>query len=114
MLGTDLQHITSRQQFDDLIAANPKVMVACGRMGQMCIPVYAAMLQLESEYTDVVFRDMDFDAPEAAAIRTLPEVSTFMGLPFVVYFKNGQVCRATASIQTKDQIRSVLDEEFGR
>ena len=58
-------------------------MVCCGRMGPMCIPVYAAMTELENEYDQVVFADMEFDIPDAAVIRNAPECRNFMGLPFV-------------------------------
>jgi len=35
-------------------------------------------------------------------------------LPFVVYYKNGQVVKATSSIQSRDQITSILDEQFSK
>ena len=76
-------------------------MVCCGRMGPMCIPVYGVMEELEDEYKHVAFRDMPFDSPEAAVIRGLPECSSFRGLPFTVYYKNGKVVKATSSIQTQ-------------
>jgi len=36
----------------------------------------------------------------------------FMGLPFNVYYKNGQMVKATTSIQDKEQIVSVMDQFF--
>ena len=38
------------EQFQEEIAKNGKVMVCCGRMGPMCIPVYGVMEQIESKY----------------------------------------------------------------
>jgi len=38
----------------------------------------------------------------------LPECRGFMGLPFTVYFKNGAPAKATTSIQTQDQVESIL------
>ena len=87
-------------------------MISCGRMGPMCIPVYAAMENLINEYPSVEFRDMDFDIPASSYIRNLSECSDFMGLPFTVYFKEGKVAKATSSIQSIEQIKEILDEVF--
>jgi thioredoxin 1 len=35
-----------------------------------------------------------------------------MGIPFTIYYKNGQVVKATTSIQSKAQITAILDQEF--
>lgn len=112
MLRTNLNHLEKADELKDLIENNENVMVCCGRMGPMCIPVFQAMEQLEGEYSDVQFRDFFFDNPEAAAIRNLPECSRFMGLPFTVYYKNGKVVKATSGIQSKDQVKEILDAEF--
>ena len=55
---------------------------------------------------------MAFDSPEANVIRDLPETNGFMGLPFTLYCKKGEVVRATSSIQSKEEITSILDVEF--
>ena len=89
-------------------------MVICGRMGPMCIPVYGIAEELEEEYTNVKFFDMEFDNPEAFVIRNLPEVRGFMGIPFTIYYKNGKVVKATSSIQSMNQVRSILDENFSQ
>lgn len=112
MLQTDLQHVTTGEEARHLIAQNRFVMISCGRMGPMCIPVYEIMHQLEPEYPHVVFRDMDFDIPEADFIRMLTECRSFMGLPFTIYYKDGKVVKATTSIQTREQIVRILDQEF--
>lgn len=112
MLQTNLKHITTEQEFRDTLKNNEQVMVCCGRMGPMCIPVYGVMEELEGEYENVAFRDMEFDGPIGHLIRTLPECSSFRGLPFTVYFKNGRVVKATSSIQTRDQVTGILDEHF--
>ncbi|MDP3442750.1 MAG: thioredoxin, partial [Ignavibacteria bacterium] len=36
------------------------------------------------------------------------------GIPFVIYYKNGKVVKATSSIQSRDQVTSILDENFGK
>ena len=43
-----------------------------------------------------------------------PMCKGFMGLPFTVYYKNGEMVKATTSIQSRDQIVSILDEKFGK
>ena len=55
---------------------------------------------------------MEFDIPDASFIRNLPECSSFMGLPFTVYFKNGKVVTATSSIQSKEAVDEILKREF--
>jgi thioredoxin 1 len=112
ILHTNLKHIVDDKDHANAIESNENVMVCCGRMGPMCTPVYAAMKELENEYPQVDFRDMLFDNPYAAVIRDLPETRTFMGLPFVVYYKNGKVVKATSGIQSKEQIKQVLDSTF--
>jgi thioredoxin 1 len=110
MLKTNLTHILSKDDHKKILDENENVMVCCGRMGPMCIPVYETMEELESEYTNIKFADMEFDSPDASVIRNLPECRNFQGLPFVVYYKNGKVVRATSSIQSRDQITENLDE----
>lgn len=114
VLPTNLEHVATAKELQQLIEQNENVMVCCGRMGPMCIPVYGVMEELRDEYTHVAFSDMAFDSPEAAVIRNLPECRNFMGLPFTVYFKNGKVAAATSSIQSRDQITKILDREFGQ
>jgi len=112
MLKTNLTHLLSAEDHKKALDSNENVMVCCGRMGPMCIPVYESMEELESEYKNVKFADMEFDSPDARVIRSLPECSSFAGLPFVVYYKNGKVVKATSSIQSKEQITAILDANF--
>ncbi len=114
MLYTNLKHIETAEDLKKIINENENVMVCCGRMGPMCIPVYASMEELESDYQHVKFYDMEFDNPEAHIIRNAPECRSFMGLPFVMYYKNGKVAHAVSSIQSKEQIKTVLDREFAK
>ncbi len=110
MLQTNLKHVETAQQFRDLVQQNESVAIVCGRMGPMCIPVYGVMEALQPKYPHIEFRDLEFDsAVGKETIRALPEVRTFNGLPFTVYFRNGRVVAATSSIQTKQQVREILD-----
>ncbi len=112
MLHTNLDHILSEAEFHETLAKNKNVMVCCGRMGPMCLPVYEVMRQLRGEFSQVAFRDLEFDAPHAHLIKELPECRNFRGLPFTVYFRDGNVVHATSSIQTKEQVKEVLEQQF--
>lgn len=112
MLYTNLKHLESMTDYNKAISENENVMIICGRMGPMCIPVYGIAEELEGEYKHVKFFDMEFDNPISDVIRVLPEVRGFMGIPFTIYYKNGKVVQATSSIQTKDQVKSILNREF--
>lgn len=113
MLYTNLKHIESAADHAKAINENENVMIICGRMGPMCIPVYGIAEEIEADYKHVTFFDMEFDNPESHVIRELPEVNGFMGIPFSVYYKNGKVAKATSSIQTKEQVTGILNAEFG-
>ena len=112
MLHTNLQEIETAAELEKVLAENENVMVCCGRMGPMCIPVYEVMEELEEDRTDIKFAVMAFDSPEAHVIRNAPESRGFMGLPFTMYYKNGQVVNATSSIQNMGQVTAILDEQF--
>jgi thioredoxin 1 len=113
-LPTGLEHVETEAELTSLIEEKENVMVCCGRMGPMCVPVYGVMEELKGsgKYDHVEFRDMAFDSPEADYIRRLPEAASFRGLPFTVYFKDGKVAKATSSIQDKNQVTGILDEVF--
>ena len=114
ILPTNLKHVATEDEYNELLKNHENVMICCGRMGPMCVPVYDIMEELEEEYPNVEFRDMLFDNPHAHVIRNLPECRGFMGLPFTVYYKNGKVVAATSSIQNREQITEILDREFGK
>lgn len=113
MLYTNLKHIESAFEHAKIISEAENAMVICGRMGPMCIPVYGIAEELEDKYKHVQFYDMEFDNPESHVIRNLNEVKGFMGIPFTIYYKNGKVVKATSSIQSMEQVKSILDKEFG-
>jgi len=112
MLYTNLNHLMTAADLKKTISENENVMVVCGRMGPMCIPVYGIAEELVDDYKHVSFYDMEFDNPESYVIRNLPEARGFMGIPFTIYYKEGKVVKATSSIQTKDQVKAILDKEF--
>lgn len=112
MLQTNLEHVNTAEELQTLIKNNEKVAICCGRMGPMCIPVYEIFDVLQDKHPDIKFRDMEFDNPEAAVIRNLPECSTFRGLPYTVYYRDGKVVKATTSIQTAKQVKDIINEVF--
>lgn len=112
MLVTNLKHIESGDDHKRVVKENENVMIICGRMDAECRHVYGIAEELESEYKNVRFYDMEFDNPESQVIRSIPEVQRFEGIPITVYYKNGNVVRATSSVQNRDQIKSILDKEF--
>ena len=112
LLQTAVHEIETAAELEKLINENENVMVCCGRMGPMCLPVYDIMEELEEERPDIKFYTMGFDTPEAAPIRNAPMCRGFMGLPFTVYYKNGEMVKATSSIQSREQIEAILDEYF--
>jgi thioredoxin 1 len=112
MLNTNLHEIETAAELEKLTGENENVMVCCGRMGPMCIPVYDVMEELEEERSDVKFAVMAFDSPEAGIIRNDDACRGFMGLPFTMYYKNGKVAHATSSIQNMQQVTDILDAKF--
>ena len=76
-LQTNLAHAATAADLEKLLQENENVMVCCGRMGPMCVPVYGIMEELEGEYTNVKFADMLFDSPEAAIIRNHSACASF-------------------------------------
>ncbi len=112
MLYTNLKHIETADEHARILNENENVMVICGTMGTSSIQVYRIAEELESEYTNVKFFDMEFDNPESNAIRTLPELSGFVSIPFSIYYKKGIVVKVTSGIQTRVQVAANLENEF--
>jgi thioredoxin 1 len=113
LLQTNLHEIESAAELQKMMEENENVMVCCGRMGPMCIPVYEVMEEIQDDYSHVKFAVMAFDSPEAHIIRNAPECRGFMGLPFTMYYNNGKVAKATSSIQNFKQVTTSLNEAFG-
>ena len=63
LLSTALHEIESAAELEKMINENENVMVCCGRMGPMCLPVYDVMEELEEELTNIKFAVMAFDNP---------------------------------------------------
>ena len=111
-LQTELPEFETAAELEQYIQENDNVMVCCGRMGPMCIPVYGVMEELAEDRDNIKFAVMAFDNPEAGIIRNAPEARGFMGLPFTMYYKQGKVAAATSSIQNMQQVTNILDQQF--
>jgi thioredoxin 1 len=68
MLQTGVEEITSASELEKIINENENVMVCCGRMGPMCIPVYDVMEELQDEKVNIKFYTMGFDNPQGAVV----------------------------------------------
>ncbi len=112
MLQTALHEIETAEELKKLQEENENLMVVCGRMGPMCIPVYDAQEELQDDYDNVKFCVMAFDNPEANIVRQDPACAGFMGLPFTMYYKNGETVHATTSIQSLQQVKEIIDSKF--
>jgi thioredoxin 1 len=112
MLHTNLQHIMSKADLKEALNKHEKNVVVCGRMGPMCVPVYGIMETLKEKYADIGFYDFEFDNPEAEVIRSLPQARNFRGLPFTIYYRNGEVVAATSSIQSAKDIKEIINSKF--
>ena len=112
MLQTAVHEIETAAELEKIINENENVMVSCGRMGPMCLPVYDIMEELEEERPNTKFYSMGFDTDEASPIRDASMCRGFMGLPFNVFYKNGKMVNATTSIQDREQITTILDKDL--
>ncbi len=112
MLQTSIHEIETAAELEQITKENENVMVCCGRMGPMCLPVYDIMEELEEERPNTKFYSMGFDTDEASPIRDASLCRGFMGLPFTAYYKNGKMVQATSSIQDREQITTILDKDL--
>ncbi len=112
MLYTNLKHIESTAQHVEIINEQENSMVIWGRMEPKSILVYRIAEELEADYPNVKFYDVEIDNPGISDLRSLPELSNLSGIPYSVFYKNGQVVQATSGLQTKDQIVAILNNEF--
>ncbi|WP_010243414.1 YbbN family protein [Acetivibrio cellulolyticus] len=106
MFDISVEQITDALEVERLIENSNKLVICAGRWDPMCIPVYRAMEQIikDGQFQDTLLRVIEFDSEAASKIRGLEECKHFRGLPFTVYFLNGKVVCATASIQSRQQI----------
>lgn len=112
MLYTNLKHIETAADYNKAISENKNVVVICGNMGHLSISVYRIVEEIENDYRHVKFYDLEFDNPESNGIRNLQEVIRGSTIPFILYYKSGKVVKVASGIQTKAQVKAILDKEF--
>ena len=112
MLYTNLEHIETADEFVKIIKENENVVVICGRMGPLCVPVYRVVEDLSREFTGAKFYDMEYDNPEFYFFHALPEVQDLDEIPFTILYRNGEAVKSVAGMQTKIQLKEILAEEF--
>lgn len=112
MLYTNLKHLENSREHARAIHENENVIVICGRMDHKCVAVFRMIEELEATYAHVKFFDMEFDNPESKAIRSLPGISGSSEIPFLVFYKNGELVHASIGILTKEEMISLLDGVF--
>lgn len=112
MLYTNLKHLENSQEHARAIQEHENVMVICGRMEHGCIAVFRIAEELEAEYPEVSFFDMEFDNPESMVVRSLPHHSGSLQLPLIVLYKNAVVVHFTSGIMTREEMIGLLDLEL--
>jgi thioredoxin 1 len=112
MFNIKVKQIAEANEFDEAVKNTENLVACAGRWGPMCIPVYGAMEQMEtdSKFNEINFRVVNFDSEPAGKIRSLKECRRFMGLPFIVYYKNGEVVHATSGLQTRQQLEENIEK----
>jgi thioredoxin 1 len=81
-------------------------------MDSVSIQQYRIAQELEEEYPSVKFCDIEFDDPSLFFFHTLAQVEEQEPIPFILYFRNGKVVKATSGFQTKIQVINILEEVF--
>jgi thioredoxin 1 len=112
MLYTNLKHIESATEYARIISQSEKLVVICGRMDPMCIPLFRIAEELAVKITQIKFYDMESDNPESYVVHNLPEIFGFKEIPLAIYYKSGQVVKATSGIQSKEQVCQILEQEL--
>ena len=112
MLYTNLEHIETAGDFIKIISENENVVVICGRMGPLCVPVYRLVEELDDEFGQVKFYDMEYDNPEFYFFHTLPEVQFLDEIPFTIFYRNGEAVKSVAGLQSRAQLKEILTKAY--
>lgn len=110
MLYTNLNHIETSAEFQQIIAESSQVVIVCGRMGEFSIPVYRVLEDLQEEYSEVKFFDMEYDNPESHVICNLFIDSPEAKVPFLLFYENGELAFRTWGTKTKEQIEEIINK----
>jgi thioredoxin 1 len=108
MLYTNLKHIETTAGYGRAIGENQNVLIICGNMGVDSIQVYCIAEKLEALFPQVKFFDMEFDNPELKFLCDL--FDNEISVPYLVYYRNGEMVYQTSGIQTREQMAEKLDK----
>jgi len=114
MLYTNLKHIESIKQLNDVIGNNNNVVMCYGRMNSDCIPVFNALEQLESELSDVQIYDIEYDNPEFEDFKQSTHSLTMTELPYLIFFQNGEVREVFAGKKDENQLRTSIHSIYNQ
>jgi thioredoxin 1 len=110
MLYTNLKHIETATDYQQVIAENGQVVIVCGRMGEFSIPVYRILESLQGVYPQVKFFDMEFDNPEAKLVCDLVNDMPGAKVPFLLFYRNGVMTYRTWGVKTNDELVQFIGE----
>jgi thioredoxin 1 len=113
MLYTNLNHIETAAEFQQIIAESSQVVIVCGRMGEFSIPVYRVLENLQEEYSKVKFFDMEFDNPESRVLCELFAEIQEAKVPFLLFYENGELTFRTWGTKTREDLVPILREIIG-
>jgi len=112
MLYTNLKHIETDKQQQQVVAENENVVIICGRMEPASILLYRVAAGLEKKYPQVAFYDMEFDNPETTVLKHALEDCNLTNIPLTGYFKNGYLVNVTFGVQTSQQMIDLIEKEL--
>ena len=110
MLYTNLNHIETSAEFQQIIAENRHVVIVCGRMDEYSIPVYRELEALQADYPTVKFFDMEFDNPESHVVCKLFVDMPEAKIPFLLFYENGELIYRTWGTKTREDLVAILRE----
>lgn len=110
MLYTNLNHIERASDYQQVIAENGRVVIVCGRMGEFSIPVYRVLENLQEEYPEVKFFDMEYDNPESSIVCELFADESEAKVPFLLFYENGELIYRTWGTKTREDLVAILRE----
>lgn len=112
MLYTNLKHIESSSQLNDVIDKHNNVVMCYGRMNYDCIAVFNALEQLERENPNIQMFDVEYDNPEFEAFKQSTHSLTMAELPYLILFQNGVVREVYAGKKDENQLRNIIKNVY--
>lgn len=112
MLYTNLKHIEKVIDQNRVLEQNENVVIICGRMEKDSITVYRIAEELEKQFPQVKFFDMEFDNPESTALKNTIEYYNITHIPIIGFFKSGNLVNVLFGTHTYQEIADELKKEY--